>query len=202
MPFTRPDLNTLIARAQADMRGRLPDTRPQLRRSLTGIIARMQGGVAHGLYGYLDWLADQLMPDTADAEHLDRWASIWGQYRKAAGHADGPAHRYGDGGGFPAGRHGVPARGRRYLHNAGRNIDRCRRPRRRHRTGRRGGNLRQRPGRNRAFPHVAAFRRQCRRRGGGRACRRHGGRIRRRPCARGSSCTSGAPPMGGTEKGL
>lgn len=90
MPFTRPDLNTLIARAQADMRGRLPDTRPQLRRSLTGIVARMQGGVAHGLYGYLDWLADQLMPDTADAEHLERWASIWGQYRKAAGHADGP----------------------------------------------------------------------------------------------------------------
>ena len=72
MPFTRPDLNTLIARAQADMRGRLPDTRPQLRRSLTGIVARMQGGVAHGLYGYLDWLADQLMPDPPSAEPAGR----------------------------------------------------------------------------------------------------------------------------------
>lgn len=90
MPFTRPDLPTLIARAQADLQSRLPGSQPQFRRSLTGIIARMEGGVAHGLYGYLDWLALQLMPDTADAEHLDRWASIWGQYRKAAGHADGP----------------------------------------------------------------------------------------------------------------
>lgn len=89
MPFTRPDLSTLIARAQADMQSRLPDTRPALRRSLTGVVARMEGGVAHGLYGYLDWLAAQLMPDTADEEHLERWASIWGRYRKTAGYAGG-----------------------------------------------------------------------------------------------------------------
>lgn len=90
MPFARPDLQTLVERAQADMRSRLPDTRPALRRSLTGIIARMEAGVAHGLYGYLDWLALQLMPDTASVEYLERWASIWGQYRKAAGYAEGP----------------------------------------------------------------------------------------------------------------
>lgn len=89
MPFTRPDLQTLITRAQADIQSRLPGTQPALRRSLTGIIARMEAGTAHGLYGYLDWLALQLMPDTADTEHLDRWASIWGQYRKAAGYAEG-----------------------------------------------------------------------------------------------------------------
>ena len=65
MPFVRPDLQTLIERAQADIQSRLPGTQPQLRRSLTGVIARMEAGVAHGLYGYLDWLALQLMPEGA-----------------------------------------------------------------------------------------------------------------------------------------
>lgn len=76
MPFNRPDLPTLIERAQADMDSRLGGS-PWLRRRLLAILARMEGGVSHGIYGYLDWLALQLMPDTAEAEHLDRWASIW-----------------------------------------------------------------------------------------------------------------------------
>ena len=85
MPFERPSLGKLIARAQADMSGRLPGTDPLLRRNLVAIIARMSAGTAHGLYGYLDWLALQLMPDTAETEHLERWASIWGITRKPAG---------------------------------------------------------------------------------------------------------------------
>lgn len=89
MPFVRPDLQTLIERAQADIQSRLPGTQPQLRRSLTGVIARMEAGVAHGLYGYLDWLALQLMPDTAETEHLERWAEIWGVSRKEEGYATG-----------------------------------------------------------------------------------------------------------------
>lgn len=89
MPFDRPSLETLIVRAQADMAGRLPGSDPLLRRNLVAIIARMSAGTAHGLYGYLDWLALQLMPDTAELEHLERWASIWGVTRKAAGYASG-----------------------------------------------------------------------------------------------------------------
>lgn len=95
MPFDRPDLLALVARAQADMDSRL-DGAPWLRRRLLAVLARMQGGVAHGLYGYLDWLALQLMPDTAEVEHLGRWASIWGISRKAATKAAGYAV-------FPAG---------------------------------------------------------------------------------------------------
>ena len=90
MPFDRPDLTTLIERAQADMDSRL-DGAPWLRRRLLAVLARMQGGVAHGLYGYLDWQALQLMPDTAEAEHLARWASIWGVSRKPATKATGYA---------------------------------------------------------------------------------------------------------------
>ena len=76
MPFNRPDLPTLIERAQADMDSRLGGS-PWLRRRLLAVLARMEGGVSHGIYGYLDWLALQLMPDTAEGEHLERWASIW-----------------------------------------------------------------------------------------------------------------------------
>ena len=89
MPFNRPPLDLLIARSAASMQSRLPGTDAVLRRSLTGIVARMSAGTEHGLYGYLDWLARQLMPDTAEEEHLERWASIWGVSRKAAGPASG-----------------------------------------------------------------------------------------------------------------
>lgn len=83
MSFDRPTLTALIARIQADMDSRL-DGEPWQRRRLLAILARMEGGVAHGLYGYLDWQALQIMPDTAELEHLDRWATIWGVTRKAA----------------------------------------------------------------------------------------------------------------------
>lgn len=89
MPFNRPPLDLLIARSAASMQSRLPGTDAVLRRSLSGIVARMSAGTEHGLYGYLDWLARQLMPDTAEEEHLERWASIWGVSRKATGHASG-----------------------------------------------------------------------------------------------------------------
>lgn len=97
MPFIRPDLPTLINRAQADMDSRLAGS-PYLRRRLMAVVARMEGGVAHGLYGYLDWLALQIMPDTAEVEHLNRWATIWGIHRKAATRAGGYASLSGQSG--------------------------------------------------------------------------------------------------------
>ncbi len=103
MPFERPSLQELIARIQADMDSRL-DGQPWLRRRLLAILARMEGGVAHGLYGYLDWLARQIMPDTAETEHLERWASIWGITRRAATQAAGYAAFSGeDGAAIPTG---------------------------------------------------------------------------------------------------
>lgn len=115
MPFTRPTLITLIERAQADMDSRLVGS-PYSRRRLMAVIARMEGGVAHGLYGYLDWLALQLMPDTAELEHLNRWATIWGIHRKPATRAED----YGqftavDGTVFPAGTVVQRQDGTRYI---------------------------------------------------------------------------------------
>ena len=89
MPFERPSLAGLVDRAQTDIESRLPGADPRLRRTLLHILARVQAGGIHGLYGYLDWMARQVMPDTAETGHLERWASIWGLSRKGASSATG-----------------------------------------------------------------------------------------------------------------
>ncbi|MCG3177411.1 MAG: hypothetical protein MOGMAGMI_02385 [Candidatus Omnitrophica bacterium] len=84
MPFSRPDLATLINRAEADIETRLPGADARLRRSNLNVLARVHSGAAHGLYGYLEWIARQVIIDTADGDMLERHASIWGVARKAA----------------------------------------------------------------------------------------------------------------------
>ncbi|WP_066667329.1 MULTISPECIES: baseplate J/gp47 family protein [unclassified Sphingomonas] len=89
MTFIRPTLSELITRATADFDARMPGADSRVRRSFLDVLARVHSGAAHGLYGYLSWLALQLMPDTAEAEYLDRWSTIWGVARKAAAPAMG-----------------------------------------------------------------------------------------------------------------
>lgn len=84
MTFVRPSLSDLIERNRGDIETRLPGADSRLRHSVLDTIARMHGGAAAGLYGYLDFLSLQLMPDTAEAAYLARWASIWGIRRKAS----------------------------------------------------------------------------------------------------------------------
>jgi len=89
MALSRPDLQTLLSRAQSDISARLPGADPSLRRTLLGVLARIQAGSTHGLYGYLEWVAKQILVDTADADMLDRHGSIWGVPRKQAVAAKG-----------------------------------------------------------------------------------------------------------------
>lgn len=91
MPFERPSLNTLIDRVSTDIASRLPGmSTTLLRRSLAGILARAEAGAVHSLYGYLDFIARQALPDTAEDEYLLRWARIWLPLgRKAATYATG-----------------------------------------------------------------------------------------------------------------
>ncbi|MFV3379608.1 baseplate J/gp47 family protein [Pseudomonas sp. NY15354] len=84
MPFETPSLPTLISRAQADLGSNA------LRHSDSQVLARAQAGTAFGLYGYLNWIIEQILPDTADEETLERIASLrLQQPRKAAAPADG-----------------------------------------------------------------------------------------------------------------
>lgn len=77
MPFERPSLSQIQERIRADIRSRLPGAQPEVRRSLLGVLADIEAGGIHGLYGYLDYLSKQLFPDTAESEYLRRWARIW-----------------------------------------------------------------------------------------------------------------------------
>ena len=76
MPFSRPTLSDLVSRTLADVNSRLA-TDSTLRRADAQVFSRVLAGVAHGLYGYLDWISNQVIYDTAEQEVLDRWASIW-----------------------------------------------------------------------------------------------------------------------------
>lgn len=87
--FNRPALSVLADRARSDLTARLPGADSRLRRSVLDVLARTHAGATHGAYGYLDWISRQVLPDTADTEVLERWASLFGVARLAATAATG-----------------------------------------------------------------------------------------------------------------
>lgn len=104
MSFERPTLSALIERAQADVEAALPGADARLRHSALNVLATAHAGAVHGLYGALAWQARQILPDTAEAEWLERHASVIGVTRKPATLASGPATATGANGAvIPAG---------------------------------------------------------------------------------------------------
>ena len=84
MPFDTPSLPVLIDRTQSDLAG------DALRRSDAQVLARTISGTAYGMYGYLNWIAEQILPDRADEETLERIAALrLNQPRKVAQPAKG-----------------------------------------------------------------------------------------------------------------
>jgi uncharacterized phage protein gp47/JayE len=118
MPFLRPSLPELRTRIEADIASRL-GLGALLKRGVLKVLAAVQAGVSHMLHGHLDWNARQLMVDTAELEHLERWAAIWGVTRKSAAFAEGTVILDGsDGAIIPAGTLLQRADGVRYSVNA------------------------------------------------------------------------------------
>lgn len=95
MPFARPELIELRRRNKQDIMGRLKGTDALLRWNNLSIVGEVQAGMAHLLYGRLEWSFRQMFPDTAEGEFLERWASIWNvprrEAKKASGRASWPA---------------------------------------------------------------------------------------------------------------
>ena len=89
MPFDRPSLSTIEADLQADIRGGLKGTNPQLRRSYLRAIARGVSGAVHELYGYLDWISRQRFTADANREELIAQAAEYGITPIAATRATG-----------------------------------------------------------------------------------------------------------------
>jgi uncharacterized phage protein gp47/JayE len=104
MAFSRPTLSELIGQTQGELVARFPGADTTLRRSVLGVFARSWAGALFGLYGFLDWISAQILPDTAEAELLDRHAANWGLSRGAPAAAGGDILVTGvDGAVIPAG---------------------------------------------------------------------------------------------------
>jgi uncharacterized phage protein gp47/JayE len=91
--FNRPQLTELVRSLREDMLSRVDDgDEGLLRRADAEVYARVFAGALHGLYGYADWIARQIIWDKCDEDTLERWASMWLQVpRKPAAAATGDA---------------------------------------------------------------------------------------------------------------
>ncbi|MDP3088875.1 MAG: baseplate J/gp47 family protein [Methylotenera sp.] len=75
MAFNRPSLSELITRIRDGIFSRL--SFDQLRRSDAEVYGKELAGASHELHGHLQFIAQNVIYDTATSEYLDRWASIW-----------------------------------------------------------------------------------------------------------------------------
>lgn len=87
--FAKPSLQSLINLAESNFNTRVPGADARLRNSVLNTLARTVAGQAHLLHNYLDWIARQAIPDTADAENLDNWGGVWGVTRTSSSKAEG-----------------------------------------------------------------------------------------------------------------
>lgn len=88
MPFVRPTRQELVAQTSGELATRL-GLDALLPRGPLAAHAFIVAGMAHMAHGHLVWITRQIIPDTADSEHLERWASVFGIFRQAASKATG-----------------------------------------------------------------------------------------------------------------
>jgi uncharacterized phage protein gp47/JayE len=77
MPWSTPTLKDVRGIVRDNVRGRLPGADASVPNSVLRVISDAQGGLCHLTLQYIDWLALQLLPDTAETEWLDRHGAIW-----------------------------------------------------------------------------------------------------------------------------
>jgi len=89
--FTRPTLPQLITTIRNDILTRLSadSALAALRRTDAEVYGRVQAAAVHTVYGYIDYLARNLLPDLADENWLKRHANMKRCPRKAATAAAG-----------------------------------------------------------------------------------------------------------------
>ncbi|MBU9359548.1 baseplate J/gp47 family protein [Burkholderia multivorans] len=87
MPFQRKTLSTLMSEVAADISSALQGADALLRFAVLRVIGKVQAGMSHLQFGYLDWIAKQAVPFTAEDEHLEGWAALKKVYRKPASQA-------------------------------------------------------------------------------------------------------------------
>jgi len=78
------------AQVRDDVATHLPGADATVPNSVLRVVSEAQANLAHDNDLHLDWVARQMMPDTAEGEFADRWGAIWlPDGRKAASFAAG-----------------------------------------------------------------------------------------------------------------
>jgi len=76
MPWTTPTLKAVRGMTRDYVLSQL-GARAMIPNSVLRIMSDSMSGLTHMAFIYLDWLARQLLPDTAETEWLDRHGNIW-----------------------------------------------------------------------------------------------------------------------------
>src|SRR5262252_8313000 len=76
MPWSTPNL-TLVRTTTRDYVAAQLRGAPMIPNSVLRVMSDAQGGLAHLVLVYIDWLSLQLLPDTAETVWLDRHGNIW-----------------------------------------------------------------------------------------------------------------------------
>src|SRR5499427_5636081 len=77
MPWNTPTLRDVRTMVRDNIRGALPGADAAVPNSVLRVLSDAMGALCHLTLQYVDWLALQLMPDTAETEWLDRHGKIW-----------------------------------------------------------------------------------------------------------------------------
>ncbi len=89
MALDRPTYKTIRDRAAATIESRLPGADARTPATDLSVQTHVTAEVASGLYDFGLRIADQILPNTADLDHLATIALDWGIYQKAAAVASG-----------------------------------------------------------------------------------------------------------------
>ena len=77
MPWATPTLRSVRSMVRDSIRAFLPGSDANVPNSLLRVLSDCMGALCHLALQYIDWLAKQLLPDTAEHEWLDRHGQIW-----------------------------------------------------------------------------------------------------------------------------
>ena len=87
MPWSTPTLRDVRSLVRDAVNASLPGADANVPNSVLRVLSDNQGALCHLTLQYIDWLALQLLPDTAETEWLDRHGDI------LLVNADGPTGR-------------------------------------------------------------------------------------------------------------
>jgi uncharacterized phage protein gp47/JayE len=77
MPWSTPPLREVRSLVRDSVRAYLPGADANVPNSVLRVMSDNQGALCHLTLQYIDWLALQLLPDSAEKEWLDRHGKIW-----------------------------------------------------------------------------------------------------------------------------